>query len=117
MINDCPISEVTSKSLEEAFTSKKPFLITYLDDWCPACQEFKPVVEYYAERYSDVLDFFVIRSEDPASDSLMSLLGQVDSIPCTWLMLGSEVLTRIPGAMRFSHMGAVIKTHAHSFCK
>jgi hypothetical protein len=97
-----PIKFLNIPEVEEYFSKGLPYIVVILDDWCPASQEFKPIVEYFAEKYLLEIPIIVMRSENLKKINRFIDINDIKYIPFTIFMLGKTVLAEVPGAMRFN---------------
>jgi thiol-disulfide isomerase/thioredoxin len=97
-----PIKYLSLPEIEKKAKESKAYVVVILDDWCPASQEYKPIVEFFAEKYEDKLDFYIMRSENLNELKCIQDFGSVSSIPYTFFILGKTILTEFPGARSFN---------------
>jgi thiol-disulfide isomerase/thioredoxin len=103
-----PILSADEKIFESYKISQQPFIVVILDDWCPACQEFKPIVEYFAEKYFEAVPVFIIRSDEIFKFDFLKSLRKISTIPYSLFFIGENLCCEAPGAIRFNYFKTAI---------
>ena len=111
-----PISYLNIEDLNQHVNSSTPFVLIFLSEWCPACQEYKAIAEFFAEKIEKKISTYVLKPEN-VDDNIWKLLelNKIDVIPYTLFFLGKTTLAEVPGAMRFYDYETAIKTIYKTF--
>ena len=64
--------------------SNRPRIITFTAAWCPACQQFKPVLKKVMLDYASSIDCQIINIEDKQNAQIVHAFN-VHSIPATYI--------------------------------
>jgi len=104
-----PIKYPTLSDIKENSDLGKPCVLIFLSEWCPACQEYKPVVEYYAEKYEKKVSVYIVRPENVKKLSKIFPCDQIKYIPYTFFILGKTVMKEIPGSLPFDDFKLAIE--------
>jgi thioredoxin-like negative regulator of GroEL len=96
-----------STSLDERLVSIKktiiaanrPRIITFTAPWCPACQQFKPVLKKVMANYSRSVDCEILNVDDKVNKAMVKTF-EVKSIPATYVFDRS-------GNVVFKHIGYI----------
>lgn len=115
MKNYCPIKSYKNGSLDKAIKGKNPFVIVIIDDWCPACQEYKPIIEFMSEKYYRDISFFVLRTDEIKNHEFFSSVGNIDAIPCSFFYIGNTQLLKVPGSIRIHDFQTAIQNLIHIY--
>lgn len=106
-----PVQSIDADSLQKHAKEGTAYVLTVLSEWCPACQEFKPVVEFLAEKYGSSFVSYVADPEDmPLEGFDPNAPSRVDSIPYTFFVLGGTIIAEIAGAMSFQDYENALRT-------
>jgi thiol-disulfide isomerase/thioredoxin len=105
-----PVFGYQLTELKKDINSNNPFLVVVSSDWCPACQEYKPVLEFYAEKYENKVNIYIIHTEllDESLDEVLK--AQINAIPTTFFFLGSTKIAEVPGAISFKNFRSAISS-------
>jgi len=103
-----PVKYLSLPEIKRNAKEGKPYIVVILDDWCPASQEYKPTVEFFAEQYDKRLDFYVMRSENLGELKNIQDFHSVSCIPYTFFILGETILAEVPGAMRLNNFKTAV---------
>ncbi len=109
-----PIRPPVKEQLKQLYLSSGPAIVVFMNEWCPACQEYKPILEFFSEKYEDRVGIYVIRSEEAMAVTGLPTKG-ITSIPYSFFLLGRAILAEVPGALRFLDFDKVVKTLYRSF--
>jgi thiol-disulfide isomerase/thioredoxin len=108
-----PIQYPRPAAIRERMASGKPSVLVFMSEWCPACQEFKPIVEFFAEKYEGMISVFVVRPENLGDLPGILPEGRIQSIPYTLFVLGKTLVGEVPGALRFYDFASAMETLRH----
>jgi thioredoxin 1 len=99
-INDSASLDKRLVSIKKTIiAANRPRVITFTAPWCPACQQFKPVLKEVMLNYSRSVDCQILNVDDKVNKEIVKTFS-VRSIPATYVFARS-------GNLVFKHIGYI----------
>lgn len=102
------IKYLDMNELEINIKEGKPYVIVLVDDLCPACQKYKPIVEFFSEKFADKIPVYLLRLENLSALSKITNFSYIEGVPHSFFILGRTILSEVAGVLRFNDFNCAI---------
>ncbi|MDR3127802.1 MAG: thioredoxin [Bifidobacteriaceae bacterium] len=99
------IVKLTENNFDELVKKTPAIIVDFWAAWCGPCQQFAPIFEKAAAKYSDIQ----FAKVDVDTNKELSIKNGISSIPTIWAFKNGETIYKKPGSLKPNDLDDIIK--------
>lgn len=103
-----PVNVTDTTFSNEVYNSDKPVLVDFWAKWCAPCRMMAPVLEEFAEEYSDKMK---VAKLDVDENPMIASTYRIMSIPTMGVFVNGKLVDKVVGFMPKEQLVARLSKH------